>query len=51
MGTKLTDEMACAKACISFNASLYSKITLKYKILTKDGITALRFGVFDNMTA
>lgn len=51
MGTKLTDEMACAKACIAINTDNYKKITLKYSNLSSDGISSLYFGVFDNMTA
>lgn len=51
MGYVITDEMACAKACIAINASNYQNITLQYSSGTYDGITSLYFGVFDSMTA
>lgn len=51
MGYKLTDELACAKACIEINASAYKTITLQYNSILADGITSLYFGVFDNMIA
>ena len=32
MGTKLTNEMACAKACIEIDISQYKTITLKLQV-------------------
>lgn len=51
MGIKLTDEMCCAKACVTIDASKYKTVTLKYELSKSDGISSLYFGVFDNMTA
>lgn len=51
MGTELTDEMCCAKACIAIDASKYQTITLQYELTRTDGISSLHFGVFDSMTA
>lgn len=51
MGWDLTDEMACAKACVAIDTSKYSTITLQYSSVKKNGNSSLYFGVFDSMTA
>lgn len=51
MGSKLTDEMAYAKAYVAVNVSGYKTITLKYSAVSGDGISSISFGAFSSTTA
>lgn len=46
-----TGQRGKAKACIAIDASKYKSISFKYSKVSHSGITDLKFGVFDNMTA
>jgi hypothetical protein len=51
MPTSASTKTGWAKGCISFDASKYSSVTLKYRKITTDGITDLYFGVYDSISA